>query len=184
MSMGGGKTCADDGLVAEMLRHLDIDILHLIADAFKLRILNHVSEKEEMAWEHIFLNLIPKIVNPGTIKDFRPIAIIPVLAKLYSKLLDFLTSNTLGKTQAVQFAFKAGHQCHEPVFVMRRLIEVSIEWDIPIFILDGDIYKAYDNTGHGNVLKALGRRNTPPILAAAIIREVARAKGRVRLGNL
>ncbi len=182
--MAGGKICAEDGLVAEMLRHLDIDILHLIADAFRLRILNHSSERGERAWEYVFLNLIPKILQSKTIKDFRPIAILPVLSKLFSKLMDYLSAGALGRTKAVQFAFKGGHQCHEPVFIMRRLIEVSIEWDIPIFILDGDIYKAYDNTRHGNVLQALIRRSVPRILAAAIIREEARAKGYVRIGNL
>jgi hypothetical protein len=67
---------------------------------------------------------------------------------------------------------------------MRRIIEMAIEWNTHIFILDGDIYKAYDNTRHGRVLQALQRRDVPPILVAAIIREVARPKGRIRLGNL
>ena len=184
MTMAGGKVCADDGLVAEMLKHLDIDILHLIADVFKLRILNHSSEDDEQAWDQVLLNLIQKKVNPITIKDFRPIAILPVLLKLYAKLLDYLTGNNLGTTVGVQFAFKSGHQCHEPVFILRRLIEVSLEWATPIFVLDGDIAKAYDYTRHTRILDALLQKDIPALLAAAIIRETTRARCRIKIGNL
>ena len=114
----------------------------------------------------------------------RPIAILPVLQKLYAKLLDFLTGNSLGATVGVQFAFKSGHQCHEPVFIMRRLIEVSLEWAVPIFILDGDITKAYDYTQHARMLDALMAKGLPDVLGAAIARETARARCKLRLGNL
>ncbi len=122
--------------------------------------------------------------NPVTIKDFRPIAILPVLHKLYAKLLDYLTGNVLETTAGNQFAFKSGHQCREPVFIMRRLIEVSLEWAIPICILDGDITKAYDYTKHHRILNALLAKGIQAILAAAIVRETARARCRIRMGSL
>ena len=96
----------------------------------------------------MFLYLIPQNVNPITIKDFCPIAILPVLQKLYAKLLDYLAGNVLETTVGVQFAFKSGHQCHEPVFILRKIVEVSLEWAVPVFVLDGDIAKAYDYTKH------------------------------------
>jgi ribonuclease HI len=183
-ALKAGKTCAEDQLVAEMLQNLDLDILHLIAEAFKLRILNHGSEIKEEAWNEVVLNLIPKKKRPRNIKQFRPIAILAVLQKLYIKVLDSLSEGKLKHTKAIQFAFKPGHQCHEPVFILRRLVEVAIEWNVPIFVLDGDIVKAYDNTEHTKVLEALQRKGIPDILSAAILREISRARCKVKLGNL
>ena len=94
-----------------------------------------------------------------------------------------MTDNTLGATNSFQFAFKEGHQCHEVVFILRRLTEISLEWAVPIFILDGDIVKAYDYTDHVRILEALTRNNIKDFLAAAILREVARPKGILRLGD-
>jgi hypothetical protein len=41
------KSCAEDNVVSEMLRVLDEDVLDLIADAFKIRILNRETEDAE-----------------------------------------------------------------------------------------------------------------------------------------
>ncbi len=169
--------------MAEMLKHIDIDILHLIADAFRLRLLNHKSEDQEKVWDEIFINLIPKMRHPKTIRDFRPIAILPVLLKLYCKLLDYLVGDALCKTSSYQFAFKSGHQCHEVIFILRRLVEISLEWATPIWILDGDIVKAYDNTQHDKIYNALRNRGVLDILVAAIMREVARPGARLRMGG-
>ena len=183
LSFKAGKTCAEDNLVAEMLKQLDIDILDTLADIFKLRIMNHPSEEEDESWKVVMINLIPKKIKPRTIKDFRPIAILSVLCKLYSKLLDWLTGGELVRTRAIQYAFKPGHQCHEPIFIMRRIIEIALEWQTHVFILDGDITKAYDYTQHTLILEALSQRGIPEILSAAILREVARPKGKLRLGG-
>ena len=82
-----GKTGARDLIVAERLQNLPDDILDLIIDIFIRRLLNDIedNEKEGDPWSEIFANLIEKKINPATIREYRPIAIIPVLAKLYSK---------------------------------------------------------------------------------------------------
>ena len=89
--MAPGKTCADDDIVAEMLYHLEDDVLDVLAKAFVLRLLNHISEDDDRVWDNQCLNLIKKRADAKFIKDFRPIAIIPVFQKLYSKL--FLSSS-------------------------------------------------------------------------------------------
>ena len=66
---------------------------------------------------------------------------------------------------------------------MRRIIEIALEWQTHVFILDGDITKAYDYTQHTLILEALSQRGIPEILSAAILREVARPKGKLRLGG-
>ena len=36
------------------------------------------------------------------------------------------------------------NEAHEVVYILRSLIEKAIEWNIHIFVLDGDLHKAYD----------------------------------------
>jgi len=178
-----GKTGARDLIVAEVLRALDPDVLDHLASMFRHRILCPGGE-DTNPWGECEANLIAKVPRPSNITQFRPIAIIPVLAKLYSKLLFWLAKPHLRELRAPQFAFRAGHQAHEVVFVLRRLVEVSLEWDLPIWIFDGDIKKAYDFTSHRVVLDSLLEANCPRVIAAAFVRELAGTGIKMRLGSL
>ena len=86
-------------------------------------------------------------------------------------------------TEAMQFSFKPGHQCHEVVFILRRIVEICIEWNVPIFILYGDISKAYDFTQHDKVMDTLLSRGANHLLTAAIMREQTRKSCKLRLGD-
>ena len=55
-----------------------------------------------------------------------------------------------------QFAFRPGFQFAEVLFVLRQLIEKSIEFDTNLLIFDGDIYKAYDTVNHHSWSRADG----------------------------
>ena len=59
-----------------------------------------------------------------------------------------LCGDQLQHTVAPQFAFKPRHQAEEVLFIWRSLIEKSVEWNLPIFGLDGDVFNAYDSTCH------------------------------------
>ena len=102
--MQRGKSCASDMLVAEMLFQLDDDVWEAIAQTFRMRMLNHVSEDEDEAWDEQVVQLLRKKVAPKTVKDFRPITILPMLQKLYSRVLLLLSGTKLDKLTALQFA--------------------------------------------------------------------------------
>ena len=50
-----------------------------------------------------------------------------------------------------QYGHVSGRQAHEVVFILRRKVEQATEWQIPIFVMDGDVAAAFDhgseNTG-------------------------------------
>jgi len=177
-----GKTGARDLIVVEILRALDSDVLDHLASMFRHRILHPATSPNP--WGECEANLIAKVPRPSNITQFRPIAIIPVLAKLYSKLLFWLAKPHLRELRAPQFAFRVGHQAHEVVFILRRLVEVSLEWALPIWIFDGDIKKAYDYTSHRVVLDSLLEANCPRVIAAAFVRELEGSGIKMRLGSI
>jgi len=184
LGMAAGKTCADDLVVAEMLHQLDDDVLDVLASMFQLRFLNHYSEDSENSWSEQVLNLVKKKARVEYIKDFRPIAILPVLEKVYAILLLKLTCGKCDNLEAPQFAFRRGHQAHEVIFILRQLVEKSLEWNQAIFILDGDIHKAYDYTRHPRMIEALLWKGVQKIVVAAIIREIRRSKVSVIVDQL
>ena len=184
LEMPKGKTGTDDFIVGEMLAELDTDILDHLADVFRMRLLNHHSELYGSAWDHCCANLIKKVNRPLNITQFRPIAILPVLSKLYSKLIYHLAHPFVRPLQAPQFAFRPGFQTHEVVYIIRRVIEVALEWAVPIWIGDGDIKKAYDYTRHDEVLGAIKDAGCPDILSAAWARELRSMAIKMKLGNI
>ena len=78
-----GTTCANDGVVAEMLLSLEDDVFESLASVFEFRLLNHDSEVSDASWDYQVVKLLQKRLNTKTLKDFRPIAIAPVLGNFF-----------------------------------------------------------------------------------------------------
>ncbi|CAK0873857.1 unnamed protein product [Prorocentrum cordatum] len=173
--LGKKKTCADDLLVAEMLEELDDDAMAMLAQLFKARILNVGPCADDGAWDVHVVKLLQKKAFKHRVRDFRPIAILPVLYKVYSKVLLIMAGDGVDKLMAPQFAFRRHHQAHEVVYILRSLVEKSLEWDLPLFVLDGDLLKAYDYTKHSTLLAGLDAKGAPRILSAAWLREIRRS---------
>ena len=94
-----------------------------------------------------------------------------MLYKLYSRVLLLLTHDCLDNLRTPQYAFRKSYQAHEIVFILRNLVEKAIEWNIPVFVLAGEIHKAYDNTRHFHIVASLQEKGVPRILVAAWMRE-------------
>ena len=71
----------------------------------------------------------------------------------------------------VQFAYIRFHQTHEVIYLLRSLIEKSIEWGGQLWVVDGDMHKACDNTQYSVALDGLIKHDCPRFFAAAFARE-------------
>ena len=54
------RTCSDDNIVAEMVTCLGDDVFQVLAEIFKLRLLNHVTEDEDESWSRVMVQCILK----------------------------------------------------------------------------------------------------------------------------
>ena len=91
-------------------------------------------------WRSHEVSLLAKITNAKMVKDFRPIAVLPVIYKLYSRVMNMPAATTCEKLVSAQFAFRKFHQAHEVVFIFRQLVDKAVEWKAPqLYIMDGDI---------------------------------------------
>ncbi len=82
-------------------------------------------------------------------KDFRPIAALPVIYRLYSRVMYMLAETTCDRLVSAQLAFRKFHHAHEVVFITRQMVEKAVEWRRPhVYTMEGDIRKAYDFASH------------------------------------
>ena len=133
-------------------------------------------------WATYEVTLLAKIASAIKVKDFRPIAVLPVIYKLYSRVLYMLGETTCRSLTEPQFAFRKFHQAHEVVFILRQLVEKAVEWRAPhVYVMDGDIKKAYDFTSHRAFAKAARKKGMDEILILAWLREWRRMKSIFRL---
>ena len=99
--------------------------------------------------------------------------------KLYSRVMYMCD-----RLYAPQFAFRKFHQAHEVVFILRQLIEKAVEWQAPqVFIMDGDIKKAYDYASHTAFAEAARSRGMHEVVIHAWLREWRRMKSVFKLDS-
>ena len=140
--------------------------------------------KADELWATHEVTLLAKIANALRVKDFRPIAVLPVLYKLYSRVLYMLAETTCRSLAEPQFAFRKFHQAHEVVFILRQLVEKAVEWRSPhLYVMDGDIKKAYDFTSHKAFAEAARGQGMDEVLILAWLREWRRMKSVFRLDS-
>eukprot|EP00974_Lingulodinium_polyedra_P026518 2558413-Lingulodinium_polyedra.AAC.1 len=120
------------------------------------------------------VSLLPKIPGATHLRDFRPIGVLPVLYKWYSRCLQLLAGDVSSGLSRYQFAFRPGRAAHDVVATLRWLCEKALEWPgrMRLVVLDGDIRKAYDYCRHSQVLRGAEAASLPPVLVSAWIREI------------
>ena len=86
---------------------------------------------KDLLWNQHEVSLLAKVTDANMVNDFRPIAVLPVIYKLYSRVMYMLTETTCRHLVSAQFAFRKYHQAHEVVFIIRQLVEKAVEWKAP-----------------------------------------------------
>jgi len=108
------------------------------------------------AWKQSKLKVIFKKGDPEMPGNYRPISIIPVLAKLFSSILykriQVLVDSKLADEQ---YGFRKGRGCSDAVHILRTVIEKSAEWGETLWIATLDVEKAFDRVHHSSLFEAL-----------------------------
>ena len=159
-------------------------MLDELAELFVLRALNHVSEDAEPLFDEHCVTLITKKVAPRSPAHLRPITILSVLFRLYSATLLHIVSPYVKDLSRYQHAVRPRRQADEVIFILRQLIEKANEWDLPLYVLDGDLPKAYDNVLHPIATERLLNRGFPKFYVSMIIRGTRRPSAKVKLNDL
>ena len=116
-------------------------------------------------WQCVRISVIPKIDNPTTADDYRPISILPVLSKEFERLIIkqlciFIeTNNIYSSTPA---SYRRNHLTNTIIIEMRDDIQNAMnEGEVTLSIL-ADFSKTFDTVDYLVLIKKLSKLNMSP----------------------
>ena len=89
-------------------------------------------------------------------KNYRPVAIISVMCKLFSGILLGRIKQLLDSLQGVEQAgFRPDYSCSDIIMFLRMISEKAEEWGEEVWAASLDLEKAFDKLYHASVIKYL-----------------------------
>ena len=180
--MKTGKCCAEDGLVAEMLRPACEQLLDTVVSLF-LDVLSWRAGPPEH-WKVTCLIVSYKKGDASLPENYRPIMVLPVLCKLFSGVLLERMRKTLECQQTPEeMGFRRDYSCSALVHLLRMSGEKSKEWGETVWMASVDLEKAFDKVIHEAVLRGLEFSGADAASIAAVKRMYSEQYAYIDLGS-
>ena len=158
--MKRGKAKDENGIIAEMLKDGSTDLISVVRGVFNDILLLRKDLPEE--WRKTKLVVIFKKGDPTMAANYRPIAILPILYKLFSRVLCSRLQEYLMPHQSVdQAAYRKGFSAADHLLTVAQLIERSNEFNFPVWLALVDFEKAFDTVEHGPLWEVLKSQGVP-----------------------
>ena len=147
LRLGKGSS---DGVTAEMFKALPGSACEALAAYFE-KVMAELCIPT--SWTYTRATLVPKVVGAESLAKFRTLASLPTARKL----LGYLWMSMLPPLsfETFQTGFVKGCRASSGVYAIGRAVELSREWDLPIYAAQLDLRRAFDRVKHSACLKAL-----------------------------
>ena len=100
--------------------------------------------------------MLPKNWDLSDASNWRPIAILPILYKLFAKLLHKRLKYILEREQSdEQFGFRPHRRIDDVFTILENVIGKCNEWNLPLWMASLDLKKAFDRRKHPALFQAL-----------------------------
>jgi hypothetical protein len=147
-----------DGILLVFIKLLLPLILPVLAELFNYIL---TSSTFPLVWKNSSVVPIPKVHSPTEKSDYRPISILPVLAKtfenvMYEQMVNYVSRNVL--ISSFQSGFRPGHSTATNIARVSDDIRLKVESNQPTILVLLDFSKAFDSVYHG--LFMLRRRHS------------------------
>ena len=125
--------------------------------------------------------MLYKSGDPKLPQNYRPIAIIPLLYKLFARLLyNRLEPSLDGHQSPDQAGFRQHFSTDDHLFTTAIIQETTREWQIPVWIATLDFKKAFDTVLHSAIWESLRQQDIPECYTQLLQRIYMDQSGRVR----
>ena len=161
-----GKIPGIDGIDAEMLK-VDPEL----AAGYLCTLFEHIRENMKVPddWKKA---MIVKVTKKGVLSkcdNFRGISLLSVPSKVLGRVvIERIKEGIDVKLRCEQAGFREGRGTIEQVFIVRKIIEQSIEWQAPLYINFVDFTKAFDSLDRSRLRKILRHYGIPSELVDLI----------------
>ena len=106
--------------------------------------------------------MLPKTGNLQCVSNWRPIAILPILYKVFAKMLYYRLEPILEAYQSNnQLGFRRDKRIEDVFCILENMIGRSDEWNIPLWMISLDLRKAFDRIQHRPLFTALLGQGVP-----------------------
>ena len=145
--MKAGKAHDTAGLAAEMLK-VECGLLRsVILDLFNDVLISRSPPPSE--WQATRLIVLFKKGGPKVPANYRPIAILPILHKLFSRMLCLrIQPEFIGNQSADQAAYRPSFSTEDHLLCTTILIERCAEWNVKLWMGLVDFEKAFNSIEH------------------------------------
>ena len=160
-TMRRGKAGDDAGIVAEMIKDGSQLLLQTILDLFN-EVLALREGTAPSSWKCSRLSVIFKKGDRDLPKNYRPIALLSILYKLFSRMLcNRLADLILPQQGPEQAAYRPSFSTGDHLLTTALLIERSQEYNVPVWTALVDFEKAFDMVDQGELWNVLQRQGVP-----------------------
>lgn len=151
--MKDNKAAGVDDIPAELLK-ADIEatsiVMHnLFQDIWR-------TTKIPSDWKSGIIIKLPKKGDKTECNNWRGITLLPTISKVFTRvLLDRVKHQVDAQLRKEQAGFRPGRSCCDQIFVLRNIIEQSIEWQSSLYLNFVDFEKAFDSVHRESLWKLL-----------------------------
>ena len=151
--MSKGKASDRSGMILEMfLFGGDAAISHLTYFFNSIIQMRDVPDN----WRESFLVMLHKGGSRNDANNWRPISLLSVSYKIFSRTFYNRIKNILDKQQSEeQFGFRSSRSTTDALIIAESLISKSIEFNVDLWVVSVDLRKAFDRVEHGPLFSAL-----------------------------
>ena len=142
----GNRAPGEDCVTADMLKadpHLSAQML--------VKLFNQAWEEEKVPddWKKGIIMKLPKKGDLSVCGNWRGINLLSVPGKIFCRvLLQRIRQGVDKRLREEQAGFRSGHSCTDQIFVLRNIVEQSLEWNSSLYINFIDFEKAFDSIHH------------------------------------
>ena len=159
--MKRGKAGDRAGVVAEMLKKGGENFKELLAEMFTL-VLKGTWETPT-SWMKSFVIVLHKKGDTKVPANYRPITLLPIIYKLFSRVICRRLRSKLEQAQSTdQAGFRSGFSCDDHLLTAVLLIEQCSEFHLPLWMCAVDFQKAFDCVEHASLWQSMLEQGIEP----------------------
>ena len=153
------KAPGPDDITIEAFKAMDDESFSIVKDAINGWRLNRKLPKELAIANVVTIYKKGNVEDPG---NYRPIALLQTLYKLHAAMLrNRLIDSVYDRIFKAQYGFRAKKSTTQPLFVARRLRDISEASASKLFLVILDWKKAFDEIDQEELVNAVRRLNVP-----------------------